>query len=71
MMYSFTGLEPTKYRCEIPNCNSTDYEGYIEEHEDQSCSYYEAAPDTDGMCQKSLDRISKLHYYYVSSSQVE
>ena len=54
MMYSFTGLEPTKYRCDIPGCNSTDYDGYIPEHSDaeKSCSFYQAKANADWMCEK-------------------
>ena len=55
LMYSFTGLEPSKFRCEIPGCNSTDYDGYIYEDDDmkQSCSYYQAIPDPGtGLCKK-------------------
>ena len=55
LMYSFTGLEPGSFRCDIPvDCNSTDYNGYIPEKDDikQSCSYFEAKRGNDGMCQQ-------------------
>ena len=54
LMYSFTGLEPGSFRCDIPGCNSTDYGGYIPEKDEikKSCSYYEAKAGDDGMCQQ-------------------
>jgi len=54
LMYAFTGLEPKNYRCDIPGCISTDYEGYIPVKDDiaQSCSYYEATADSDGHCKR-------------------
>ena len=58
MMYSFTGLEPEKYRCKIPGCNSTAYDGYIPANKDkdnQSCSYYEAIANADGACKQFVD----------------
>ena len=55
LMYSFTGLEPGSFRCDVQGCNSTEYDGYIWDDDDkkQSCSYYEATQDsTTGFCQK-------------------
>jgi len=60
MMYSFTGLEPEKYRCKIPGCNSTAYDGYIPANggkDNQSCSYYEAIANADGACKQSGNTI--------------
>ena len=52
LMYSFTGLTPKHYRCDISDCNATNYDGYIWEDEDQtqSCEYHEAVADDNGMC---------------------
>jgi len=60
LMYSFTGLEPGSFRCDVQGCNSTEYDGYIWDDDDkkQSCSYYEATQDsTTGFCQKSSESI--------------
>ena len=52
LMYSFTGLAPEHYRCDISDCNATNYDGYIWEDDDktQSCEYHEAVADENGMC---------------------
>ena len=39
------------FRCKIDVCNATDYDGYIWSKKDkESCEYYEAEPDENGMC---------------------
>ena len=52
LMYSFTGLAPEHYRCDISDCNATNYDGYIWEDDDktQSCEYHESVTDDDGIC---------------------
>jgi len=65
MMYSFTGLEPEKYRCNIPGCNSTSYDGYIPANtgkDNQSCTYYEAIANADGACEKSGNTVIECKY---------
>ena len=55
LMYSFTGLSPSQFKCEISDCNATNYDGYIWENEEetQSCEYYEAVKDDNGLCARS------------------
>ena len=55
LMYSFTGLSPSQFKCEISDCNATNYDGYIWENEEktQSCEYYEAVKDNNGLCARS------------------
>jgi len=60
LMYSFTGLDPPNYHCSIPNCDSTNYDGFIPEdkdHPSKSCSYYQAMPtsNTNNTCHRVSD----------------
>ena len=54
LMYAFTGLEPENFRCIIPGCNSSLYDGFISVHGDnrKHCSYYEAEADESGHCKR-------------------
>ena len=40
------------FRCKIDVCNATDYDGYIwsENSPTESCKYFKAEPDENGMC---------------------
>ena len=61
LMYSFTGLSPSHFKCEISDCNATNYDGYIWENEEetQSCEYYEAVKDNNGLCARSNSSVIK------------
>ena len=57
LMYSFTGLAPDSYHCDLQTlaqCNDTEYGGFLPRsggEAGESCSFRPARPDPDtGLC---------------------
>jgi len=75
LMYSFTGLEPASYRCQIPACNGENYSGNIpwDGDDQKSCSYYEAQAvnASDDTCKKISNEVEGCQTYVYPNFEFE